>query len=72
MRPIASPAVKKNLSVNATRPLPLRPSSPKPPIAQKSRTAGTAKPTLARMNLQIQSVIEKSALRVGSENGGLG
>jgi len=39
----------------------LRPSSPKPPIAQKSRTASTTKLTLARMKLQIQSVIEKSA-----------
>jgi hypothetical protein len=29
-------------------------------LAQKSRTASTTKPALPRMNLQIQSVIEKS------------
>jgi hypothetical protein len=66
------PAVKRNRSVNATRPLPLRPSPPKPSIALKSRSVSTTRAMLDRMNLQIQSVIEKSALRIGSENGGLG
>src|SRR6516165_1687753 len=68
MRPMASRTVKRNPSVNATTPLSLRPSSPRPPIVQKTKTASTTKPTLARMNVQIQSVVEESAFRVGSGN----